>query len=290
LTAHINRVRDICEKFIGKLDRYELTKPKLTGRKRERGISISDLHLPFTLHDILKDIIKQHSGEDFCVVNGDLFDMSLVNSFMKHQEVPLIEEYNAALFLIRELATNFGEVILVGGNHDDGRYAREISKINPTMMFLVKESPLQHLAEGRMYDERGRYTGSLSLPNVHYVGDEGPSWWYRRGQTIFCHRLRGFRTGPMRNATFMADHFLRRGIKFQCCINGHSHHLGWTPYTGGRLVIDQGALCLPQHYEVDGGGGYSPIDVGYAVVEMDNEGNVNFDYTRPVYLGTYQEK
>jgi hypothetical protein len=58
---------------------------------------------------------------------------------------------------------------------------------------------------------------------------------------------------------------------------------------GGRIVIDSGALCYPMEYENDGSCNMSPIDLGYAIVEMDRQGNVDSETTMVKYLGTYQD-
>lgn len=288
--SKLDKAQQICNDYRARFQNYEEVRPRPIGKKRTRIISISDLHIPFCRMDLLKEIISKHSGAEFIVVNGDLFDCHLISSFNKDREIPFIVEYVAALEVIRELSSNFEKVILVDGNHDAGRFNREMGKLNTSIQFLVRTSPMKYLAEGRRFSVSGEELESINLPNVIYAGEQNVGgWWFRVGKALFVHRLRGFKKAPMGNATQIADWFINRGTNFQCLVSAHSHKVGLVPYRGGRLVIDQGALCYPMDYESDGSCNYSPVDLGYAIVEVDQSGNVDPETTRPVYLGTYQE-
>lgn len=265
-----------------------VTIPTPTGNKRTRVISISDLHVPFCRDDLVKEIIKEHSGAEFCVVNGDLFDNNLISTFAKHKEIPFAVEYVIVLDIVRTLAQHFGQVILVDGNHDKGRYQREMGKINPTLSFMVKQSPLKYIADGIMISRSGQEINRIELKNVTYAGDfNSESWWVRVGQCLFVHRLKGFKKAPMGNAVQANHWFIDRGTEFQAVISAHSHRLGKI-VNKGKVVIDQGCLCYPMDYEADGRMTMAPVDLGYAIIEMDGKGNVDPEITRPIYLGTYQ--
>lgn len=287
--SNFDRVKRYCDGYRDRLDKYTQVRPQAYGSKRIRVISVSDLHIPFCREDLLEQIIKHHSGAEYCVVNGDLFDNNLISVFPKNKEVPFAMEYAAAMDIVRVLSSNFGKVILVDGNHDYGRHHYQINKMNPTVQFLMKDSPLKYLADGYCFSCKGEDLGRINLPNVTYAGDTGSNWWTRIGTTIFAHRLRGYKKAPMANAIYVAEYFLNRGTDFQCLVSGHSHRVGMAPYKKGRIIIDQGTLSRPLDYEVDGSCHQSPPDLGYAIVEMDSKGNVDPVTTRPVYLGTYQE-
>jgi len=286
---HYDKVQKYCKAYRAKFDNYEEARPRPIGKKRIRIISISDLHVPFCREDLIKDIVKKHSGADFCVVNGDMFDCYAISTFPKHKEIPFAVEYAAVMEIVQNLSQNFEKVILVDGNHDAGRFTREIGKLKDDIKFLMKSSPLQNVAEGRCFSPQGKDEGYINLPNVEWAGKKGFGWYTRIGQAIFGHKTSGFRKAPMANALQMTDWFIKRGTKFQCFVGGHSHRVGLIPYLG-KLIIDQGALCLPMEYEKDGRCTMSPPDLGYAIVDLDNQGNVDPETTRPIYLGTYQEE
>jgi predicted phosphodiesterase len=270
--------------------RYSEVLPQCYGNKREQIISISDTHIPFAREDLIKDIVKTHSGAEWIVVNGDLFDSYAISTFPKEKHIPFAVEYAAAFELIRELAKNFGKVMLIDGNHDKGRFTREMGKLCDDVKFLVKGSPMEFLAEGRQFSPQGEDLGYMNLPNVYYAGDYGPSWHYKIGSAIFAHRLRGFKRGILANASHIADWMINRGTEFQCLVSAHSHRVGMAPYKQGKILIDQGCLCYPMDYEKDGACNGVPTELGYAIVELDSKGNVSMAGTRPIYLGTYQER
>lgn len=284
---HYNLIKRFCRDYRGKVEHLREKRLEATGKKRTKIVAISDLHIPYQREDLLKDIIAEHRGADVLVLNGDLFDNSLISKFPKEREIPFAIEYAAAFETVVWLSQSFGQVILIDGNHDAGRFTREIGKLNPTILFLVRGSPLKYIAEGRRFSPSGEDLGTISLPNVVYAGDTGSGWWYKIGQTIFAHRLRGFNKAPMANAVHVASWFLSRGEKFQCIVNGHSHRVGMTYYRG-RIIIDQGALTLPMAYEEDGSCNLPAPDLGYAVITMDQFGNVDPKETYPVHLGTYE--
>jgi len=286
---NLEKMTKFCEGYREKLSSYREVKPTPVGKKRTRIISISDLHVPFHREDLIRDIIEEHSGADVLVLNGDLFDNYSLSSFSKSRDIPFAVEYSTVFEIVKLAARNFGKVIIVDGNHDSGRFSRELGKLDEGVKFLIKPSPLQYIANGRDFSPTGEDLGTINLPNVTYAGEKGIGWYHQIGQAIFVHRLRGYKAGPMANAIDIANWFLRKGTEFQCLVSAHSHHVGMVPYYG-RLIIDQGALCLPLEYEKNGGCKLTPPDLGYAIVELDARGNVDPETTRPIFLGTYQEQ
>jgi len=253
-------------------------------------LSISDLHLPFCDMSQAKDVILANTDAEDLIINGDLFDSYQISTFSKERHIPFLEEYLMATELIDFCAEHFKRVILVDGNHEVGRFQVEIGKLEPSLRFLQKTSPMAYLAHGDRFSKTGTHIGAEPRDNVIYAGDvSDESWNIKIGNCLFAHRIRGYKSGPMANITHMADYFIKAGKSFQCLVAGHSHHAGTAPYLG-RLLIDQGCLCQPQGYANSGGCASYPIDAGYAVVYMDASGNVDFSKSRHVYLGIYSQK
>jgi predicted phosphodiesterase len=287
---HYKVVTDFCKGYRGKLDKFVEKKPEPIGKKRSRILCISDLHVPFWRDDLVNNVIKKYSGCEYCVVNGDLFDNHLISTFPKQKEIPFAIEYALSMEIVKHLAKHFGKVILVDGNHDAGRFTRELGKLNNSIKFLLKSSPLQYIADGRNFSHKGKDLGTINLPNVEYAGETGPGWYTQIGQVIFGHKTGGgFKRAPMANAIQMTDWFIKRGTKFQCFVSAHSHRVGLVPHLG-KIVIDQGALCYPLEYEKSGRCTMPPPDLGYAIIDIDSKGNIDPETTRPVFLGTYQEE
>jgi predicted phosphodiesterase len=259
--------------------------PKVTGGKLVRMVAISDLHVPFFRDDLLKEVVSRTEGFDYCVVNGDLLDAYSLSTFKKTIEIPFVAEYTAGALIVEFLAEHYKKVILVGGNHDVGRWGRLLDKVETPMKFLLTEHPLSLIAKGIRFTPEGIPIEDSKVKNVTFSKN---LWWARVGQTIFVHRLRGHKKGPLGNSSVAADHFIHRGTSFQCLVSGHSHKGGVAPYRG-KILIDQGCLCLPLEYESSGNCTLSPPDLGYAVITSDKSGNIKLDETNFVYLGTYQD-
>ena len=271
------------------LQQYQTNNFPTKGTFRREVISISDLHIPYQRTDLIEEIVKRHAGADTLVINGDMFDAEAISSFYKHKEVPLIHEYLIAQDLLELFSDKFGKVILIDGNHDAGRYTRQLEKLPPPIRFLFRESLMQHLAIGEKYNSKGERTETVPYSNVYYAvnatsGSTG--WWHREGQAIFCHRLRGFKKNPMANAVHMAQWFRGRGTTFQCLVSGHTHGFGSVIWEQ-KLVIDQGCLCLPMEYEANGSANLSPQVLGYAKISLDRDGHIDVQETCSVLFGTY---
>ena len=81
------------------------------------------------------------------------------------------------------------------------------------------------------------------------------------------------------NGTLMAR---RNGTMF---ITQNTHGLGQY-VRDGVLLIEQGALCNSLEYEEeDPKGRYGLQTLGYAVIELDKQGHVDFNNSRPIYCG-----
>jgi len=81
------------------------------------------------------------------------------------------------------------------------------------------------------------------------------------------------------NGTLVAR---RNGVVF---LTQNTHKLGQIIWRD-KLLIEQGCCCVPLDYQSDGKMKYLPQAFGYAVIYMDEFGNVDFENTRPVYCGT----
>lgn len=277
----------IVENYKKRFDDYFLKKPEAKGIEREKILVMSDLHFPFARMDLVNEILKEHADADKVVLTGDLFENHLISTFSKERHIPLQIEYAAVFAFVKKLSKMFPQVVLIDGNHDYGRFHRELNKMDPTVFFLMKGSPLQYVAEGYEYDQFGNDLGVCKMDNVVHAVSEGHNWWVKIGKTIFAHRLKGFNKGPMASAVKMADWFINQGISFQALVCGHSHRVGVIPYKG-KLIIDEGALCYPLEYETNGSCNVTPVDLGYALIYQDRHGNVDIEQSGVRWLGTYR--
>lgn len=246
-------------------------------------LTLSDLHLPFINKHVVEDAISKHSDARTLVLNGDIFDAYLVSKWPKDKQILLQWEYQIAIKWIKFFAEIFPNVVLVCGNHDARSLKYFSTRLDPIVNFLSEPDMLDRLAKGYDFTPEGDFEAVHDLKNVHY--NRGLMNWYTvLGQTIFVHPLKGFSTVPGATSVKFAQYFQDRE-EHQCIVMAHTHRQGRL-FRKNRLLLEQGCCCIPMEYEVAGHGCYDSQIFGYATIEMDDVGNVDFDASRTHYIGT----
>lgn len=249
----------------------------------QKVLTISDLHIPFINKYVIEHAIENHRDAQVLVINGDLFDNYLVSKWPKDKIILLQWEYQIAIRWIKFFAEIFPNVVLVCGNHDQRSIKHFASQIDPVASFLVSADMLDRLAQGYDFTEEGYFEQVHHLPNVHY--NRGLMNWYTvQGKTVFVHPLKGFSTVPGATSLKWSKYFQDRE-DYQCLVMAHTHRQSHL-YRKNRLLLEQGCCCLPMEYEVNGHGTMDGQIFGYATVEMDKVGNVDFDNSKTHYVGT----
>jgi predicted phosphodiesterase len=246
-------------------------------------LTISDMHLPFVNKHVIEHALENHSDARTLVINGDIFDGYLVSKWPKDKQILLQWEYRIAVKWIEFFAGIFPNVVLVAGNHDQRSLKYFSSHVDPMVNFLTSPDMLGRLSRGYDFDEDGNFEKIHNFSNVHYDGGL-TNWYTLLGKTLFVHPLKGFSTQLGKTSDKFAKHFLDRE-DFQCMVMAHTHQQ-FRGFRKQRLLLEQGCCCIPMEYEVAGHGMYDSQVFGYATVEMDNEGNVDFDRSRTHYVGT----
>jgi predicted phosphodiesterase len=245
-------------------------------------LCISDLHIPFDNNETIAHALKNHGDADTLVVNGDIFELYAVSQWPKYKNIVLKWEYQVAIEWMKLFSKMFKKVYLTSGNHEQRLRSYFSSNIDPMVSFLVSDDMLSRLAKGYDFDEDGSFIETHNFKNVHYQSGL-LSWYTKIGQCLFVHP-RSFSKVAGKTATNSADSFLGRET-FQAIVVGHTHKICKIIYRD-KLLIEQGCCCVPMDYESDGKMRYLPQAFGYAVVYLDEDGNVDFDKSNPVYLGT----
>jgi len=246
-------------------------------------LTISDLHIPFINRYAVEDAITNHSDAQTLVINGDIFDAYLVSTWPKDKQILLQWEYQIAIKWIEFFAEIFQNVILVCGNHDNRVQKYFASRLDPVVNFLTSSDMLDKLAKGYDFTEDGDLEKVHDFKNVHY--DSGVTKWYTIvGKTVFVHPLKGFSTQLGVTSVKWAEYFQDREAH-QCMVMAHTHKQ-FHGFRKGRLLLEQGCCCLPMEYEAAGYGRMDGQIFGYATIEMDDAGNVDFDESKTHYIGT----
>jgi predicted phosphodiesterase len=245
-------------------------------------LALSDLHVPFDNSEVIEHALTKHAKDtDVLVINGDLFELYSVSKWPKHKDIMLRWEYHLAIEWMRLFSETFREVYLVSGNHEHRLKTYFSANVDPMVSFLVSDDMLSKVAKGYDFDGDS-LVPMYDFKNVHYQPGM-LSWYAKIGKCIFAHP-RTFSSVPVRTAIKTADYFMDKE-DFQAVVIGHTHKISKLVWRD-KLIMEQGCCCVPMDYEADGKLKYLPQAFGYAVVYMDRDGNVDFDKSNPVYVGT----
>lgn len=235
--------------------------------RSKKILSLSDLHAPFIDFNAVEKAVLEHQDADILVLNGDVFDGQALSDFDKLNDFDIEVEFEQVFILLDVVTKMFEQVIWVGGNHDMSRFIRMVSrKFGQGMKkyVLKRLNPIEYIAE--------KYDNVLVVPHQ----------WVQIGKAIFIHPD-GYSSALMSTAMGQ-EKILRANIdmlpnpEFQCLVQGHTHDLG-SYYINGTKIIEQGHLGVIPDYRWD-----KPTvrrwQQGYAIVHLDDNGNVDFNKTR----------
>lgn len=239
----------------------------LNDNKSKKILSLSDLHAPFINFRAVEEAILSHSDSDILVLNGDIFDGHAMSDFDKLNDFNIEIEFEQVFELLDVVTKIYKKIYWVGGNHDMSRFMRMVSrKFGQGMKKYVLErlNPINYIAE--------KYENVIVVPHQ----------WVQIGKCVFNHPD-GYSSALM-STVLGQEKILRANIhdlpfpELQCVVQGHTHDLG-EYYINGCKVMEQGHLGYIPDYRFD-----KPTarrwQLGYAVVHLDKNGNVDFNNTR----------
>lgn len=233
--------------------------------KKIKVLYMADLHIPFTVYDLVKHIIKEHSDANILILNGDLLDLFNVSTFAKDKTIALKRELQEGRDFLELVSKIFDDVIIVEGNHER-RLRNYIKNVIPVdLHFLFPQDVLEVIQQGTVLKQE-------PLDNVHVVG----SWWIKLFDTIYAHPD-NFNQGQMKTAVLTSEHFkLVKNIPHRALVIGHTHQAG--------KIIDRGTMLMETgclQHDVDYKHGSKFIKTtwtrAHAVLYYDEEGNIQFN-------------
>jgi metallophosphoesterase superfamily enzyme len=233
---------------------------------------MADLHIPFTVYDLVKKIIREHSDADVLVLNGDILDLFNVSTFAKDKSIALKRELQEGRDFLEVVSKIFKDVIVVEGNHER-RLRRYIQNVVPVdMHFLFPQDVLEVIQQGHVFDLN-------PLDNVHVVG----SWWIQIYDAIFGHPD-NYSSVPMRTVIQTSEHFkMVKNRPHRAMIIGHTHQAGKL-IDRNTLVMETGCL---QH-DVDYKHGSKFIKTtwtrAHAVLYFDSQNAIDFNDSNVIIL------
>lgn len=256
---------------------------KINQNGRIKIVSLSDLHIPFQNDNVISHMLKYHSDANTLVLNGDFLEVYSVSSWPKNKAILLREEYEKGLKILKRLASIYPRVILTRGNHEDRLQRYFSAHVDPNVSFMTDPDILHRMSRGYDFDDNEDLVKTHNLDNIIY-NKSAVSWFVQIGKCIFAHPSSST-SGPMKNAINAYDYFKSRDYDFDAIVCAHSHKMGKIIYNQ-KLLIEQGCACMPLEYEKTSKMSYKPQCSGYAVVYLDNNGNVDFNNSNAIFCST----
>ena len=138
-----------------------------------------------------------------------------------------------------------------------------------------------YYTDGVENNPEGTVKEILDFSNVYY--EPGPEAWFTQiGKTIFVHPM-SYSKVNAKTSVMAWEYFMDRQ-DIDSVVSGHTHQQSMV-IKRGRLLIEQGCLCLPLDYAKQGKLTYEPSTLGYTVIYQDEKGNTDFNMSRNVFLG-----
>lgn len=250
-------------------------------------LTVSDIHFPFARNDLLKQILEEHADADICVINGDMLEGYAASRWPKTKAVSSLIEYQCAFEFVKLCSETFEHVYLVDGNHDI-RTADNLKNqgISSSAADILRPNLLARIANGERLDQTGMLVEKLDFNNVHYSLNE--SWYVRIGKTIFAHPWNKGGSAPGYSVKKTYEYFRARYDydDFDSIVIGHTHKI-YKGIINSTLLIEQGCLATSLDYAFSPRMQYNSDNGmnGFAIVYQDKEGNTDFNYSGPIFLG-----
>lgn len=259
------QMKDIYQKFVG---------------KKCFIISFSDVHSPLIdfkmIESVLRGLerlIQEKRKQGFTVVivlNGDIYDFSQMSKFSQGKNrVNLESEIKLANELINVCCKLADNVVALLGNHD----ARLFSYIS---RMAEKQPEVISYLENKLDPLR-----DIDHKNFNYINHIE----LQIGGMVFVHPF-GFNKPALRTVTNVKNGVLANKKDFpnpdqiQGVAIGHTHQLGF--YIENEVMImEQGHSSHSPDYKMEKRTDRAWVK-GYAIIELDEKGNVDFVNTRPI--------
>lgn len=215
-----------------------------------RSMLMADLHVPFHLRD---EIAAAWRGTDCTrlIIGGDLGDYNALSTFLKYENVDILDELHESSALIDTAAGVFKDVIVMGGNHDPDRYTKRLLERNQSP--LIKA--IRFCAGGVTNPLEAICSRHANVTYVQHQTRAGVRhWFYEQGDAIVSHR-QDYSSVPGAALRRIAAHFrahhraLRISRDFRVLFQAHTHTVAAVPDGPGAMLYETGCCCGTMDYQ-----------------------------------------
>ena len=254
-------------------DTYEgPAKPRKRG-KRRRIVAAGDFHIPFHSRSAVAALVaKEAKHTDTLLIGGDFGDAYAASVYTKYQSVGFEAEHAEKTAVLQGLSQAFPEIIwLKGSNHSD-RYEKRL-----------RESLSRDVLSAVMEMTGGVLNPELALarryPNIKVQCWKTPSgsevdWLTVIGDVAFSHAERYSRVpgNALRAVEEWLDDFSGHlGLpEIRAVVQFHTHVMSLIPWRSGMLLVEPGAMCEMQDYQLRSKISGRPQRLGYVSMELED--------------------
>jgi hypothetical protein len=211
---------------------------------------MTDLHIPFHLGDG----IASAWGATDCtrlILGGDVGDYNALSTFLKHEDVDIIDELNQEAALIDTAAGIFRDVIVLGGNHDPDRYTKRLLERNAAPMVQA----IKFCAGGVTNPLEAICSRHANVTYVQHATRAGlRHWLYVQGDAIVSH-AEDYSAVPgaalRRISARLQSRYraLRIPRDWRVLFQAHTHTVSMVPESTDRLLYETGCCCSDMDYQ-----------------------------------------
>jgi hypothetical protein len=254
-------------------DRYKGPAKPRGKNARTRIVAAGDFHVPFHDQEAVAELIaKEAKQADVLLIGGDFGDAYAASVYTKYQSVAFEYEHAQKTVVLQALSEAFPEIIwLKGSNHSD-RYEKRL-----------RENLSRDLLSAVMEMTGGILNPELALarrfPNVKVQcwktpeGHEVP-WLAIYGNVAFSHAEKYSRVplAALRAVEEWLDDFSGHlGLpEIKAVMQFHTHTMSLAPWRSDMLLVEPGAMCLMQDYQLGSKIGGRPQRCGYVSMEFED--------------------
>ena len=254
-------------------DRYKGPARARARGQRTRLVAAGDFHVPFHDQEAVAALIaKEAKQTDVLLIGGDFGDAYAASVYTKYQSVAFEYEHAQKTVVLQALSEAFPEIIwLKGSNHSD-RYEKRL-----------REHLSRDLLSAVMEMTGGILNPELALakryPNVTVQcwktpeGHEVP-WLAVYGDVAFSHAEKYSRVplAALRAVEEWLDDFSGHlGLpEIKAVMQFHTHTMSLAPWRSDMLLVEPGAMCLMQDYQLGSKIGGRPQRCGYVSMEFED--------------------
>lgn len=272
-------------RYIGQAQtRYQPPESPYAGGRRDILVA-SDLHIPFHDPEMVATMLAREGGRDLLILGGDVQDFYSVSRFVKYEHIPFERELAEVTAFLELVASRFGEVLIVEGNHDKPRFEKQLrERLSEEMVKVIEFLAGGELSVIALLAKR--------YPNVrvarHAVGSHQVGWFTQEGDLLVSHMEKFSRVAgsTLRGVEeWFADFEDVIGLTpdWRVILQAHTHAMSWFPYRARKLLAETGCLCQTHGYQLTPRAGGRPQRHGYITLTQD-DGRTDLNSVRPVWL------